>query len=151
MSLSPGCCFVTFYTRKAALEAQNALHNIKTLTGVSPPFSSTRLPPPIIHLQQCPEATELSLPSCLSRGKAEAGNALFADLPLVNGKAQAKGEHFPALMERPRQVWRISSPFHVQTWKSRESIFPALPFSKEKCPDGDGLFPNTWKCGGRGG
>lgn len=40
--LSPGCCFVTFYTRKAALEAQNALHNIKTLTGVSvcPRFSS---------------------------------------------------------------------------------------------------------------
>lgn len=36
LSLSfPGCCFVTFYTRKAALEAQNALHNIKTLTGVS--------------------------------------------------------------------------------------------------------------------
>uniref|UniRef100_A0A3B3VVB9 Cugbp, Elav-like family member 2 n=1 Tax=Poecilia latipinna TaxID=48699 RepID=A0A3B3VVB9_9TELE len=33
-SVSPGCCFVTFYTRKAALEAQNALHNIKTLTGV---------------------------------------------------------------------------------------------------------------------
>uniref|UniRef100_A0A3Q2T4T3 Cugbp, Elav-like family member 2 n=1 Tax=Fundulus heteroclitus TaxID=8078 RepID=A0A3Q2T4T3_FUNHE len=32
---SKGCCFVTFYTRKAALEAQNALHNIKTLTGVS--------------------------------------------------------------------------------------------------------------------
>ena len=30
-----GCCFVTFYTRKAALEAQNALHNVKTLTGVS--------------------------------------------------------------------------------------------------------------------
>lgn len=34
-SLSAGCCFVTFYTRKAALEAQNALHNIKTLSGVS--------------------------------------------------------------------------------------------------------------------
>lgn len=33
--LSIGCCFVTFYTRKAALEAQNALHNIKTLPGVS--------------------------------------------------------------------------------------------------------------------
>ena len=31
----PGCCFVTFYTRKSALEAQNALHNIKTLPGVS--------------------------------------------------------------------------------------------------------------------
>ncbi|CAL8340152.1 unnamed protein product [Arctogadus glacialis] len=30
---SKGCCFVTFYTRKAALDAQNALHNIKTLTG----------------------------------------------------------------------------------------------------------------------
>lgn len=28
---------MTFYTRKAALEAQNALHNIKTLTGVSVP------------------------------------------------------------------------------------------------------------------
>lgn len=33
-SLSKGCCFVTFYTRKAALEAQNALHNVKTLTGM---------------------------------------------------------------------------------------------------------------------
>ena len=32
---SKGCCFVTFYTRKAALEAQNALHNLKTLTGVN--------------------------------------------------------------------------------------------------------------------
>lgn len=30
-----GCCFVTFYTRKAALKAQDALHNIKTLVGVS--------------------------------------------------------------------------------------------------------------------
>lgn len=30
-----GCCFVTFYTRKAALDAQNALHNIKTMPGVS--------------------------------------------------------------------------------------------------------------------
>ena len=34
-----GCCFVTFYTRKAALEAQNALHNIKTLPGVSSTIS----------------------------------------------------------------------------------------------------------------
>lgn len=31
---SKGCCFVTFYTRKASLEAQNALHNLKTLPGV---------------------------------------------------------------------------------------------------------------------
>lgn len=30
-----GCCFVTFFTRKAALRAQDALHNIKTLEGVS--------------------------------------------------------------------------------------------------------------------
>lgn len=30
-----GCCFVTFYTRKAALDAQNALHNVKTFSGVS--------------------------------------------------------------------------------------------------------------------
>lgn len=30
-----GCCFVTFYTRKAALAAQNALHNVKTFNGVS--------------------------------------------------------------------------------------------------------------------
>uniref|UniRef100_A0A674AEP7 Cugbp, Elav-like family member 2 n=1 Tax=Salmo trutta TaxID=8032 RepID=A0A674AEP7_SALTR len=37
-SLLPGCCFVTFYTRKAALEAQNALHNIKTLTGMHHPI-----------------------------------------------------------------------------------------------------------------
>lgn len=32
--LFAGCCFVTFYTRKAALKAQDALHNIKTLVGV---------------------------------------------------------------------------------------------------------------------
>ncbi|XP_063222560.1 CUGBP Elav-like family member 1 isoform X27 [Bacillus rossius redtenbacheri] len=35
---SKGCCFVTFFTRKAALDAQNALHNIKTLTGMHHPI-----------------------------------------------------------------------------------------------------------------
>ncbi|XP_067133650.1 CUGBP Elav-like family member 2 isoform X3 [Centruroides vittatus] len=35
---SRGCCFVTFFTRKAALEAQNALHNIKTLSGMHHPI-----------------------------------------------------------------------------------------------------------------
>lgn len=30
-----GCCFVTFYRRKDAMEAQGALHNVKTLPGVS--------------------------------------------------------------------------------------------------------------------
>ncbi|XP_041113661.1 CUGBP Elav-like family member 2 isoform X3 [Polyodon spathula] len=37
-SKGKGCCFVTYYTRKAALEAQNALHNIKTLTGMHHPI-----------------------------------------------------------------------------------------------------------------
>jgi RNA recognition motif-containing protein len=32
--VSRGCCFVTFYARKHALQAQNALHNIKILPGV---------------------------------------------------------------------------------------------------------------------
>lgn len=36
--LSRGCCFVTYYTRRAALEAQNALHNIKTLVGMHHPI-----------------------------------------------------------------------------------------------------------------
>uniref|UniRef100_UPI00358F1AEF CUGBP Elav-like family member 1 n=1 Tax=Myxine glutinosa TaxID=7769 RepID=UPI00358F1AEF len=35
---SRGCCFVTFYTRKAALDAQNALHNMKTLPGMHHPI-----------------------------------------------------------------------------------------------------------------
>jgi len=35
---SKGCCFVTFHTRKAALEAQNALHNIKTMAGMHHPI-----------------------------------------------------------------------------------------------------------------
>jgi CUG-BP- and ETR3-like factor len=35
---SKGCCFVTFYTRKSALEAQNAMHNIKTLPGMHHPI-----------------------------------------------------------------------------------------------------------------
>ncbi|PWA27009.1 hypothetical protein CCH79_00020485 [Gambusia affinis] len=30
---SKGCCFVTYYTRKSALEAQNSLHNLKILPG----------------------------------------------------------------------------------------------------------------------
>ncbi|XP_060572834.1 CUGBP Elav-like family member 2 isoform X10 [Ruditapes philippinarum] len=34
---SKGCCFVTFYTRKSALDAQNALHNIKTMPGMHHP------------------------------------------------------------------------------------------------------------------
>ncbi|CAF1047053.1 unnamed protein product, partial [Didymodactylos carnosus] len=37
-SNSKGCCFVTFYTRKAALDAQNALHNLKTLPGMHHPI-----------------------------------------------------------------------------------------------------------------
>ncbi|XP_071744894.1 CUGBP Elav-like family member 1 isoform X3 [Lepeophtheirus salmonis] len=35
---SKGCCFVTFYSRKSALDAQNALHNIKTLDGMHHPI-----------------------------------------------------------------------------------------------------------------
>lgn len=35
---SKGCCFVTFFTRKAALEAQNALHNMKTMPGMQHPI-----------------------------------------------------------------------------------------------------------------
>uniref|UniRef100_A0A8C5H890 RRM domain-containing protein n=1 Tax=Gouania willdenowi TaxID=441366 RepID=A0A8C5H890_GOUWI len=34
---SKGCCFITYYTRKAALEAQNALHNMKILPGMHHP------------------------------------------------------------------------------------------------------------------
>lgn len=36
--VSKGCCFVTFFTRKAALKAQDALHNIKTLSGMHHPI-----------------------------------------------------------------------------------------------------------------
>ncbi|GIY40126.1 hypothetical protein CDAR_307292 [Caerostris darwini] len=35
---SRGCCFVTFYCRKSAVEAQSALHNIKTLPGMHHPI-----------------------------------------------------------------------------------------------------------------
>lgn len=35
---SKGCCFVTFFTRKAALMAQDALHNIRTLNGMHHPI-----------------------------------------------------------------------------------------------------------------
>ncbi|XP_055683632.1 CUGBP Elav-like family member 1 isoform X4 [Lutzomyia longipalpis] len=36
--VSKGCCFVTFFTRKAALKAQDALHNVKTLVGMHHPI-----------------------------------------------------------------------------------------------------------------
>uniref|UniRef100_A0A8C4QAX1 RRM domain-containing protein n=1 Tax=Eptatretus burgeri TaxID=7764 RepID=A0A8C4QAX1_EPTBU len=35
---SKGCCFVTYYTRRAALEAQNALHNVRTLPRMYHPI-----------------------------------------------------------------------------------------------------------------
>uniref|UniRef100_V5GLM2 CUGBP Elav-like family member 1 n=2 Tax=Anoplophora glabripennis TaxID=217634 RepID=V5GLM2_ANOGL len=35
---SKGCCFVTFFTRRAALKAQGALHNVKTLDGMHHPI-----------------------------------------------------------------------------------------------------------------
>ncbi|XP_055890041.1 CUGBP Elav-like family member 2 isoform X5 [Biomphalaria glabrata] len=35
---SKGCCFVTFFIRKAALDAQNALHNVKTLPTMHHPI-----------------------------------------------------------------------------------------------------------------
>lgn len=31
--VSRGCCFVTFFKRRHALDAQNALHNVKTMPG----------------------------------------------------------------------------------------------------------------------
>jgi len=34
---SKGCCFVTYYTRKEALDAQNLLHNVFTLPGMQHP------------------------------------------------------------------------------------------------------------------
>lgn len=37
-NVSKGCCFVTFFTRKAALKAQDALHNVKTLNGMHHPI-----------------------------------------------------------------------------------------------------------------
>lgn len=36
--ISKGCCFVTYYTRRAALKAQDALHNVKTLNGMYHPI-----------------------------------------------------------------------------------------------------------------
>lgn len=35
---SRGCCFVTYFSRRSALEAQNALHNIKQLPGMHHPI-----------------------------------------------------------------------------------------------------------------
>ncbi|XP_055916005.1 CUGBP Elav-like family member 2 isoform X3 [Eupeodes corollae] len=36
--ISKGCCFVTYFARKSALRAQDALHNVKTLNGMYHPI-----------------------------------------------------------------------------------------------------------------
>merc|ERR1719458_1115935 len=36
--VSRGCCFVTYFNRRDALEAQNRLHNVKTLPGMHHPL-----------------------------------------------------------------------------------------------------------------
>lgn len=36
--ISRGCCFVTYYKRRHALSAQNALHNLKTMPGMNHPI-----------------------------------------------------------------------------------------------------------------
>jgi len=36
--ISRGCCFVTYFSRRDALEAQNRLHNVKTLPGMHHPI-----------------------------------------------------------------------------------------------------------------
>merc|ERR1719178_316333 len=36
--VSRGCCFVTYFSRRDALEAQNRLHNVKTLPGMHHPI-----------------------------------------------------------------------------------------------------------------
>merc|ERR1719458_1829142 len=36
--VSRGCCFVTYFNRRDALEAQNKLHNVKTLPGMHHPL-----------------------------------------------------------------------------------------------------------------
>uniref|UniRef100_A0A667GJS9 RRM domain-containing protein n=1 Tax=Lynx canadensis TaxID=61383 RepID=A0A667GJS9_LYNCA len=54
---SKGCYLVTFYTRKTALEAQNALHNIKTLPGIYHPIHH--------HHQANPLSTTSSTPGAL--------------------------------------------------------------------------------------
>ena len=41
--VSRGCCFVTFFKRKHALDAQNALHNVKTMPGVSQHYSKQNI------------------------------------------------------------------------------------------------------------
>lgn len=37
-NLSKGCLFITYYTRKSALAAQNALHNVRKLPAMSCPI-----------------------------------------------------------------------------------------------------------------
>ena len=58
-----GCCFVTFYTRKAALDAQNALHNIKTLPGVSTFFGNK-----LLMFRNDNGSVEMSPPVSLTNG-----------------------------------------------------------------------------------
>jgi RNA recognition motif-containing protein len=74
---SKGCCFVTFYTRKSALDAQNALHNLKTLNGMHHP------------IQMKPADTE-------NRN----GNIFIPVLPNVFRTMKCYGERFGVLRER---------------------------------------------------
>ncbi|XP_054262591.1 CUGBP Elav-like family member 1 isoform X3 [Macrosteles quadrilineatus] len=113
---SKGCCFVTFFTRKAALEAQNALHNIKTLPGMHHPIqmkpadSENRNERKLFVGMLAKRCTELDV-----RGMFETFGHIEECTVLRDANGQSKGCAFVTYMTRQCALNAIKAMHHSIT------------------------------------
>ncbi|XP_050714569.1 CUGBP Elav-like family member 2 isoform X9 [Eriocheir sinensis] len=131
---SKGCCFVTFYTRKAALEAQNAMHNIKTLPGMHHP------------IQMKPADTEnrnerkLFIGMLSKRYNEQDVRVMFSAhgtieecTVLRDNNGQSKGCAFVTFSTRQCAINAIKKMHHSQTMESPSHLGSQVPSSPQGC------------------
>lgn len=134
---SKGCCFITFFTRKAALDAQNALHNMKTMPGMQHPIQMK----PADSEKRNVEERKLFV-GMLSKSLTEHDvRSLFANFGAIEEctvlqdfNGQSKGCAFVTFAHRQSAQNAIKALHHSQTMENCRSpmVVKLADTSKEK-------------------